>query len=88
MKKLNLLTRAEMKEVMGGLEQPKGKCNIRYNNGEKGAIDMYMPYYFGGSCVDQQVQAQVTCIRLLEKENVAGDRCAYDCACDGVNPNF
>lgn len=87
MKKLNLLAKTEMKKIMGGIEEFGDKCNVKYTS-PKLDFAAYMPQYFNGSCVDQQVQAQIYCINFLAGRNESGDHCYYDCACDGVNPNF
>lgn len=87
MKKLNLLSKAEMKKVMGGIEEFGGKCRVKYTSpGLK--YPAYMPQNFSGSCVDQQVQAQIYCINFLAGRNESGDHCYYDCACDGSSPTF
>lgn len=87
MKNMKLLSKAELRKIIGAVEEFGGKCNIKYTSSST-TLPIYMPQNFSGNCVDQQVQAQIYCINLLASQNLSGDHCYYDCACDGSNPNF
>ena len=82
------LSRNEMKNLMGGKLAPgsggggTGTCTATYTS--PGGATSSHTYTFSGTCASQSSQANSACVNLLEGMNVAGDKCGYDCSCDGV----
>jgi len=76
MKKINLLSRAEMKKVAGGNTPPcngNGLCRIMYYD----ANHVYQEKDILGA----SASANAECVSLIN--NQGATRCWYDCDCDG-----
>lgn len=89
MKKLNLLTRAEMKEVIGALaadDSGEGIPGICYIKVETRWATYYHEALFSGTCSAQQNQANSQCLTQLR--SAEGAHCYYDCECDKINSKW
>lgn len=82
MKNVKLLGRAELKKIVGGLIEPAGgKCKIKYY-GPGSETPIWYNISTSGTCAHQQIEANAACVSILQSQNLEGDRCFYDCACD------
>ncbi|RDC56177.1 hypothetical protein DU508_11210 [Pedobacter chinensis] len=81
MKQVSLLSKAEMKNVMGGLVNPDGSggdlcvISVTYANGQVGTGDYVAPTDNGSSWANN------LCVGWITSGQVAS--CRYDCAHDG-----
>jgi hypothetical protein len=81
MKKVNLLSKTEMKKVMGGVVQPEMEGDaclfvVTYDNG---TVVNHVRWMEGGS-----TGANSLCVALIIDESVKIKGCRYDCAADGI----
>lgn len=75
----DILTRLQMKKVVGG---HANSCTHTYTNANGDTSTFTTSYE--GTCSQQSGHANSTCVNILEDRNTSGDRCQYDCSCDGV----
>ncbi len=81
MKNTKLLNKAELKKIMGGYIEPAGKCKIKYYPpGSETPVSYNISTH--GTCAYHQIMANAECVNTLASQNITGDRCSYDCACD------
>ncbi len=82
MKNLNLLSKAEMKNVIGGVAAVEGDfCvfTVTYDNGQVGT-DINSRYVPGGSS-----GANSQCVTWIEGSSYGVAHCSYNCMFDGWN---
>lgn len=67
------------KNIKGGVAA-SGTCVLTYTNGNTTAV---IVAEFSGSCSQQSSGANSLCVDILGDMNASGDRCRYNCGCDG-----
>ena len=80
---VSILGRDAQKKINGGVAAggSGGTCKITYIAPSGDFSTFTAP--FSGSCSQQSSAANSTCVNMLEYMNTSGDRCRYDCGCDG-----
>jgi hypothetical protein len=78
---VSILSRDAQKKISGGVAAAGGTCRMTYT-APNGQTSTYTTT-FSGSCSQQSAAANSTCVNMLDYMNTSGDRCSYDCGCDG-----
>lgn len=76
-----VLGKHAQKNLLGGVADAGGQCTMTYTNASGGSSTYTTT--FSGSCSQQSSSANMTCVNMLEYMNASGDRCRYNCGCDG-----